>query len=275
MPSIPCWQVNAFTSRPFGGNPAAVCWLQEPAPVDWMQAVAAEMNLSETAYARSLGDLIELRWFTPLAEVDLCGHATLATAHALWSNGVRPQGQPLRFQTKSGVLTCTQTPSTGTEGQPGRIELDFPATPALPCDAPAGLLATLGLDASDVVFVGRTRFDLLVAVQRAETVRGVQPDMARLRSVPVRGVIVTALSDYLGCDFQSRFFAPAVGVDEDPVCGSAHCALAPFWGERLGKTELVARQVSRRVGELWLRREGDRVILAGEAVTVWRGEVVV
>ncbi len=277
MTTIPCWQVNAFTSRPFGGNPAAVCWLEQPASDDWMQAVAREMNLSETAYVRPVDDRLELRWFTPVSEVDLCGHATLATAHALWTAGVRSDRDPLRFQTRSGWLTCRRV--AGADGR-NRIELDFPATPAVAADPPPGLLSALGLPESEsgspsVVHVGRTKFDWLVVLRSAEQVRQLRPDYSRLREFPVRGVIVTARSDDTGCDFQSRFFAPVVGVDEDPVCGSAHCALTPYWGDVLGRNELVARQVSSRVGELWLRREGDRVILAGEAVMIWRGEVVV
>jgi PhzF family phenazine biosynthesis protein len=283
MPTVPCWQVNAFTSRPFGGNPAAVCWLEQPVTDDWMQSIAAEMNLSETAYVRPTPSGLELRWFTPVSEVDLCGHATLATAHALWWAGVRPDSEPLRFHTKSGLLTCTRaTDSSGHQ----RIELDFPATPATPCDPPPGLFAALGLPdpaadqlttqlSSTVLHVGRTRFDLLVVLESAARVRTLRPDYALLREFPIRGVIVTARSDDATCDFQSRFFAPAVGVDEDPVCGSAHCALAPYWGELLGQTNLFARQVSRRGGDLWLRRDGDRVVLGGEAVTIWQGQVLV
>lgn len=278
MATIPCWQVNAFTSRPFGGNPAAVCWLEQPASEEWMQSIAAEMNLAETAYVRPTETGLELRWFTPVAEVDLCGHATLATAHALWWAGLRSDQAPLVFQTKSGALTCTRRLS---ETGRTRIELDFPATPAVAYPPPAGLFTALGLPSVSenacprVVWFGKSRFDYLVVVDQAELVRTLRPDYVRLREFAVRGVIVTARSDNATCDFQSRFFAPAVGVDEDPVCGSAHCALAPYWGEVIGRETLVARQVSRRGGDLFLRRSGDRVVLGGEAVTIWQGQVVV
>jgi PhzF family phenazine biosynthesis protein len=263
MASVKLWQVDAFTDRPFAGNPAAVCWLEQEADAAWMQAVAAEMNLAETAFVRRLGDGHELRWFTPTVEVDLCGHATLATAHAVWEAKLAPADVPLRFSTKSGVLTC---------GRSGEwTELDFPATPASPSEPPAGLLEALGVGPE---FVGRSRFDYLVVLSSEEAVRSVRPDYRRLREVPTRGVIVTAPSDEPQYDFVSRFFAPAVGVDEDPVCGSAHCCLTPYWSDRLGKQELVARQVSSRGGVLRLRNRGERVVLGGRAVTVLRGELI-
>lgn len=264
MSAIPCWQVDAFTSLPFKGNPAAICWLEEPAQDEWMQAVAAEMNLAETAYVRPLGDELELRWFTPTVEVDLCGHATLATAHALWWSGRFPADQPLRFQTRSGVLTARMVDSM--------IELDFPALPAVPTEPPPGLLAALGI--SSPVFVGRSRFDALIVLSHESEVRRVQPDFTRLREIPIRGTIVTAPAADSEFDCASRFFAPAVGVDEDPVCGSAHCCLAVYWSERLGRPEVRAHQVSQREGILRLRLEGDRVKLAGHAVTVWEGNVL-
>lgn len=256
------WQVDAFTDRPFAGNPAAVCWLEAEADPTWMQAVAAEMNLAETAFVRRLGDEHELRWFTPTVEVDLCGHATLAAAHALWEAGLASADGPLRFSTRSGVLTCVRSGDW--------IELDFPATPPSPCDPPDGLLDALGVRAG---FVGRSRFDCLVALDSEAAVRSVRPDFRRLGEVPARGVIVTAPSDDPRFDFVSRFFAPAVGVDEDPVCGSAHCCLTPYWSGRLGKRELSARQVSARGGVLRLRNRDDRIVLGGQAVTVLRGEL--
>lgn len=263
MGSVPCWQVDAFTDRPFGGNPAAVCWLEsEPDPL-WMQSVAAEMNLSETAFVRRLPDGLELRWFTPTVEVDLCGHATLATSHALWSSGTVPADETLRFHTKSGVLVCRRAGDL--------IELDFPATPALPATAPEGLLAALGVEA---VHLGKTKFDYLVELKSANCVRAVRPDFQKLAEIPCRGVIVTARSDDPEYDFLSRFFAPAVGVNEDPVCGSAHCCLTPYWAARLGKFKFKAYQASARGGVLHLRLDGDRVILGGQAVTVWRGELL-
>lgn len=263
MSSIRCWQVDAFTSRAFGGNPAAVCWLEAEADPSWMQSVASEMNLSETAFVRRVDDGLELRWFTPTVEVDLCGHATLATAHALWSADVAPRSEPLRFHTKSGLLTCTRDGDF--------IELDFPATPAKPVPAPEGLAEALG---AEPAFVGKSRFDLLAAFPSADVVRRLQPDFARLAEIPVRGVIVTSPADDPQFDFISRFFAPNCGVNEDPVCGSAHCCLTPYWAERLGKTELRAFQASARGGVLRLRLKDERVLLAGQAVTVWRGELL-
>lgn len=272
---IPCWQVDAFTHRPFRGNPAAVCWLEKEADPDWMQSVAAEMNLAETAFVRRLGADFELRWFTPQVEVDLCGHATLATAHALWSAGLVPASEVLRFETRSGRLTCTRTEdSTTTGGAPGGpfIELDFPATPPESISMPPELLEVLGVDAAD--YVGRSRFDYLVVARSEAVVRAARPDYVRLAKYPVRGVIVTGPSDDPAFDFASRFFAPAVGVDEDPVCGSAHCCLAPYWSGGLGKANLMAHQVSAREGILRLKCRGDRVLLGGQAVTVWRGELL-
>jgi predicted PhzF superfamily epimerase YddE/YHI9 len=264
MKRIPCFQIDAFTERPFGGNPAAVCWLEQPVDPAWMQQVAQEMNLSETAFVAPGKRHLNLRWFTPVVEVDLCGHATLATAHALWSEGLVPSDRPLVFETHSGELTCRLVE--------GWIELNFPATPPTPCEPPDGLFDSLGV-AGD--WVGRSRFDLLVHYPDPRILRGLTPDFVRMKSIAARGVIVTAPSDLPGVDLLSRFFAPQVGVDEDPVCGSAHCCLAPFWASRLGQLELVARQVSRREGHLRLRVAGDRVVLGGHARTVWRGELLV
>ncbi len=263
MSPIRCWQVDAFTNRLFGGNPAAICWLEDEADPIWMQSVASEMNLSETAFVRRLSDGHELRWFTPTVEVDLCGHATLATAHALWSSDLVPQGEPLRFHTRSGVLTCTQNGDF--------IELDFPATPPNSVAIPPALSEALGAEPS---YVGKSCFDYLAVFDSAEDVRTLKPDFRKLEKIPVRGVIVTAAADDPRFDFVSRFFAPALGVDEDPVCGSAHCCLTPYWAERLNKTDLMAHQVSARGGVLRLRLNGDRVILGGQAVTVWRGELL-
>jgi predicted PhzF superfamily epimerase YddE/YHI9 len=259
-------QVDAFTDRAFGGNPAAVCVLPGAADEGWMQRVASEMNLSETAYVHREGpDAWRLRWFTPAAEVDLCGHATLATAHALWEGGHLPEGEPARFESRSGRLTATR-------GAGGWIELDFPAEPAVAVELPEGERAAVGVP---LRCAGRNRMDLLVELADAAAVRGYRPDIGRLAEVPARGVIVTARGEPgSGYDFISRFFAPRLGVPEDPVCGSAHCALAPYWAERLGKSELVAYQASARGGVLRLRVAGDRVVLAGQAVTTLRGELV-
>ncbi len=260
---VKCWQVDAFTNRPFGGNPAAVCWLEAEADAQWMQSVAAEMNLSETAFVRPLNDGLELRWFTPTVEVDLCGHATLATAHALWSSKTIPQGQELRFHTRSGVLTCTQ------DGE--FIELDFPATPPTEVPTLDGLVAALG---AVPIYLGKSCFDYLAVFESAETVKLLKPDFRKLEQFPVRGVIISAPAADPSFDFVSRFFAPNVGVDEDPVCGSAHCCLTPYWAQRLGKKELMANQISTRGGVLRLKLRDNRVILGGQAVTVWRGELL-
>lgn len=259
-------QVDAFTDRAFGGNPAAVCVLPGPADASWMQKVAMEMNLSETAFThREEMGLWRLRWFTPTVEVDLCGHATLATSHALWEGGHLPESEPARFETRSGRLTATREAD-------GWIAMDFPAEPPRAVDLTDAERAALGVP---VRWAGRNRMDLLVELADEATVRTYPPDFGRLAEVPGRGVIITAQadpgSDY---DFVSRFFAPRLGVPEDPVCGSAHCALTPYWAERLGNTALQARQVSERVGVLRLRLEGDRVVLAGRAVTTLRGALL-
>jgi len=262
MNTIPCLQVDAFTDRPFSGNPAAVCLLDDERDSQWMQAVAAEMNLSETAFVRPLADGFELRWFTPAVEVDLCGHATLASAHVLWSEGIVGDDEAIPFHTKSGELECAR------HGE--LIEMDFPATSAEPLQADEGLSEALGVEPS---WIGGSKFDRLVLVESAQVLRTLQPDFARLKEVLVRGVIVTSESDDPRFDFLSRFFGPAVGIDEDPVTGSAHCCLGPFWGERLGKTEMTAFQASARGGIVHVRVAGERIVLGGNAVTVVRGEL--
>ncbi|HVR38741.1 MAG TPA: PhzF family phenazine biosynthesis protein [Thermoanaerobaculia bacterium] len=254
-------QIDAFTSEPFRGNPAAVCFLDSARDAEWMQGVAAEMNLSETAFLEPRDDGWSLRWFTPAIEVELCGHATLASAHALWEEGLLAHDATARFHTLSGLLTASRTGDW--------IELDFPAKPEERADPPAELLPALGTDA---VYVGRNKFDYLVEVASEEIVRALKPDHALLRTIPVRGVIVTSRSSEY--DFISRFFAPGSGVDEDPVTGSAHCCLGPYWAQRLGKNEFVAYQASPRGGVVRVRLEGDRVKLGGRAVTVLRGELM-
>ena len=262
-------QVDAFTDRPFSGNPAAVCILTGPAEDRWMQDVALEMNLSETAFVRGLDDesTFSLRWFTPHSEVDLCGHATLATAHVLWEEGLLTADQSPRFETRSGLLTARR----GHDG----IELDFPGEPvgAEPTTAEEWAVLRTAIPAP-IQFAGRNRMDLLVELNREEEVRSLRPEIRLLEQLPVRGVIVTSRSATAGYDFVSRFFAPRVGVDEDPVCGSAHCCLGPYWREKLGRSQLTARQVSRRGGVVKVRVEGVRVTLIGQAVTVLRGELV-
>ncbi|MHC4914768.1 MAG: PhzF family phenazine biosynthesis protein [Planctomycetota bacterium] len=258
--------VDAFTSKPFAGNPAAVCLLRGEREDAWMQSVAAEMNLSETAFLLERGDGFSLRWFTPETEVDLCGHATLAGAHVLFEEGLADAAAGARFQTASGPLAAARA---GEE-----IELDFPALPAEACELPADLLGALGARGEAAVWSGRSRFDYLVELESAEAVRALRPDFPRLREADVRGTIVTARSDRPDVDFISRFFAPHEGVDEDPVTGSAHCVLGPYWGERLGKTELVGFQASKRGGTVRVGLRGERVTLAGRAVTVSRGELL-
>jgi PhzF family phenazine biosynthesis protein len=256
-------QVDAFADRPFGGNPAAVCVLSAPRGERWMQDVAREMNLSETAFLHPENEGYRLRWFTPAVEVALCGHATLASAHVLWQDGHLPTDRQARFHTLSGLLTADRRGEW--------IELDFPATGPAPAPPPAGLAAALGVEPR---WVGRSRFDYLVLVEHEDTVRNLQPDFAALEQVDARGIIVTSRAATPGYDFVSRFFAPRAGVPEDPVTGSAHCALTPFWSERLGRTEMTAYQASPRGGTVRVRHAGDRVVLAGQAVTVLEGELV-
>jgi predicted PhzF superfamily epimerase YddE/YHI9 len=257
----PIYQVDAFTSRPFTGNPAAVCILSGPADESWMQSVAMEMNLSETAFLHEQEDGYSLRWFTPAAEVALCGHATLASAHILWETGLLSPEETARFHTRSGLLTARPFDEW--------IELDFPATPPLPAEEPPDLGPALGVQP---LSIWQNRFDYLVEVGEPGAVRSLQPDFSALARLPVRGVIVTSRSDRPEYDFISRFFAPAVGVNEDPVTGSAHCCLTPFWGERLGKTEMTAFQASPRGGVVKVRQSGPRVLLCGQAITVMRAD---
>jgi PhzF family phenazine biosynthesis protein len=271
---IPLVQVDAFAHQPFVGNPAAVCVLDPPTdpPAEssiaatWMQQVAAEMNLSETAFVYPEGDRFRLRWFTPIVEVDLCGHATLATAHVLWQLEYRPPTESLQFETRSGLL--------GAHLRDGWIELNFPAKPPHAIDPPEDLIRSLGIPPQMTPnYVGFDGADYLVEVDSETTLRELQPDFSRLARFPVRGMIVTSRAQHKDYDFVSRFFAPAAGVDEDPVTGSAHCCLTPFWQQRLDRSELVAYQASARGGFLRVRLEGDRVVLAGQAVTVFQGEL--
>jgi PhzF family phenazine biosynthesis protein len=260
--TVPLFHVDAFTDRPFAGNPAAVCLLPAWKPDPWLQAVAREMNLSETSFLVEQSGVFDLRWFTPAVEVDLCGHATLAAAHVLFEQG-RASGPEVRFSTKSGILTAVRADDG--------IELDFPLKPEITAEAPPGLLAALGASAR---YVGRNQFDYLVEVESETTLRGISPDFKRLTGVKARGVIVTSLADDQRYDFVSRFFAPAVGIDEDPVTGSAHCCLGAYWRKRLGKSEFLAYQASARSGVIRVRVAGDRVALGGTAVTVARGELL-
>ena len=257
------YQVDAFSDQPFAGNPAAVCLLPAPREKHWMQLVAREMNLSETAFLHPENDGWRLRWFTPTVEVALCGHATLASAHVLWETGQLAPTATAHFYTDSGLLTAKRDGSS--------IELDFPAKIAVPTEAPAGLDEALSVKP---LAVCRSAFDYLVEVNAETTLRALKPDFGKLGQLPVRGVIVTSRSDQAQFDFVSRFFAPASGVNEDPVTGSAHCTLGPFWQERLKRSEFRAFQASARGGVLTVRVAGDRVFLGGNAVTVLRGELL-
>jgi PhzF family phenazine biosynthesis protein len=264
-------QVDAFADKPFAGNPAAVCILEQARDEGWMQLLAREMNLSETAFLVKRGDAYDLRWFTPLVEVDLCGHATLASAHVLWEQGYLKLADPARFHTKSGVLTATRK-GTWTE-------MNFPATPVkLDSGLRENIEATLG---TKVRNAGRTCYDYFAELESEEAVRSARPDFSMLGRLPARGLIVTSAapgsvtgetsgSEY---DYVSRFFAPAAGIDEDPVTGSAHCCLGPYWKERLGRDNLIGYQSSARGGIVRTGCEGDRVLLSGQAVTVLRGEL--
>ena len=257
----PLLQIDAFTDRAFAGNPAAVALLDAPADAAWMQAVAAEMNLAETAFVVPDGGRFGLRWFTPTVEVDLCGHATLASAHALWTEGRVPVDVTIRFDTRSGELRAARVGD--------RIELDFPANVATEAEPPVGFLEALGIEGL-VRFAATADGWFLVELADETAVRAVTPDLRRLAAFPV--CVVTAPAGE-GADIASRVFGPSVGIDEDPVTGSAHCILVTWWAPRLGSS-LRARQASARGGELDVRLEGDRVLLAGRAVTVLRGELL-
>lgn len=254
--------VDAFTDRPFAGNPAAVCPLSEEASPTWMQSVAAEMNLSETAFVHQRDGRWNLRWFTPTVEVDLCGHATLAAAHALWESGIVPIGEPLVFHTRSGELKVV--------ADGAGYQMDFPALPVARSQPPDDLSDALN---AIPVWVGANGMDLFIELADEDTVRSLRPDMTRIARYPVRGVIVTARA--AATDFVSRFFAPACGIPEDPVTGSAHCALGPYWAAKLGRNDLVGFQASARGGRVKVSVRGDRVVLGGTAVTVLRGDLAV
>lgn len=263
------YQVDAFAEEAFKGNPAGVCLLEEPRPEAWMQDVAAEMNLSETAFVSRAADGIDLRWFTPTTEVPLCGHATLASAHILWEVGLLPAEETARFQTRSGALRARR--------HGGRVEIDLPAITAEPADAPEILLRALGVRPIETLRTpdrGQGDHDHLLVLESEVAVRSVRPDFATLRTQVPASVIVTARAAGGQFDFVSRFFAAAWGIDEDPVTGVAHCSLVPFWSRRLGKSEVVAYQASARGGVVRGRVEGGRAFLAGGAVTVIRGALL-
>lgn len=257
---IDLWLIDAFTDTPFSGNPAGVCLLTQPRPDIWMQGVAREMNQAETAFLTKRKEGYDLRWFTPTTEVELCGHATLASAHFLWARRKVAAKSKIKFHTRSGVLTAAK--------QQEWIVLDFPATPPEPCEPPPYLLDAFKAQGSPAF---KTKFDYMVVTEQPAKLRALKPDYRLLNAIETRGIIVTAPSDEPGVDFISRFFAPTAGVDEDPVTGSAHCALAPYWAARLGRNELIGRQVSARGGIVRVQNAGARVMLGGKAVTVVKG----
>ena len=259
---IPYYQVDAFTSSPFSGNPAAVCLLAKEKSARWMQSVAAEINLSETAFVQPTHDVHTLRWFTPWTEVNLCGHATLAAAHVLWESGQVAAKQDIRFKTSSGILT--------TQRVNDEIQMNFPAETPLSCAAVTGLEAALGGMPLKVL---KCQSDYLVVLENEHAVRHLQPDFPALMAIAARGIIVTARSDSRDADFVSRFFAPRIGINEDPVTGSTHCVLATYWSDKLGKQQMIARQLSARGGVLQLRLNKDRVLIRGTACTVIKGDL--
>lgn len=259
--SIPYFLIDAFAERPFEGNPAAVCLLPAPFEPAWMQLVAREMNLSETAFVCARATGFDLRWFTPTVEVELCGHATLASAHALWSKNVLDPHATARFFTRSGELTARR------HGE--QIVLDFPTEPAQEAVPPDGLVRALGVTPR---WIGASRFDYLCELESEAAVRAIAPDLGLLARVQARGVIVTARSSGR-FDFVSRFFAPAAGVPEDPATGSAHCTLGPFWAERLKKTDLTGWQASPRGGLIGVAVRGQRTQLLGRAFTIAEGKL--
>lgn len=261
MPDL--WIIDSFADAPFSGNPAGVCLLPEDRPDEWHQAVAGELNQAATAFLTRKDEDWALRWFNPRVELELCGHGTLASAHFLWESGRAQRTRATRFHTRRGVLTAASDGDW--------ILLNFPSTPPAEAALPEGVADALGVKP---VWSGRSPFDLFIHVDSAETVRSLSPDLARLAAIDTRGFIVTAEGDSRGIDFVSRFFSPRVGVGEDPVTGSAHCALAPYWAGLIGRSALAGHQASARGGVVRVEARGARVMLAGKAKTVMRGELV-
>jgi len=260
------FQVDAFTDKPFTGNPAAVCLLENPQSDSWMQGMAMEMNLSETAFLLKIQEGFSLKWFTPKTEVSLCGHATLASAHILWEEEILKREEDAIFHTKSGKLVASK--------KDNGIEMDFPSMSVEGADAPKSLIRALKIKPS---YIGRyvlsSGASYLIEVESEDIVRNMDPDFGKLRFEDAKAIIVTSISESSDYDFISRFFAPALGIDEDPVTGSAHCYLAPYWASKLQKNELVGYQVSKRSGVVHCRVSGNRVFLRGKAVTVFKGEL--
>ena len=256
------FHVDAFTNVPFKGNPAVVCLLPEEGDPQWMQQFAREMNLSETAFLYRIEEGFSLRWFTPLTEVELCGHATLASAHALWEAGEAPQNKPISFMTLSGKLTASKANEW--------IELNFPASYSEPCDLSDYYLDALGITP---LAVFQSNGQYLIEMGEEAAVRAVKPDFSALRRLPGKGIIITARSNKPGIDFVSRYFAPWIGINEDPVTGSAHTILGPYWQKKLSKDHMTGYQVSKRGGSIKIRMSGERVYISGQAVTISRGLV--
>ncbi len=256
--------IDAFTDQPFSGNPAGVTLLSEPKDDDWMQQVAFEMNLSETAFLLKREDGFDLRWFTPKTEVDLCGHATLASAHIIWENGILPPEKMATFHTRSGVLTA--------EKKDGIIEMGFPALYARPEEFSPELLEAFKISPT---YAGMFDEKHLFEVESEEIVTSLDPDFNHLKKLEGRGVVITAASESGEYDFVSRYFAPWVGVNEDPVTGTSHCCLAIHWSKRLEKKELKAYQASPRGGYLTMKVVDDRVLLGGQAVTIFTGDLLI
>jgi PhzF family phenazine biosynthesis protein len=262
MPSL--FHVNAFSDQAFNGNPAAVCLLDSIKPDSWLQNVAAQMNLSETAFVTTIDNGYSLRWFTPLKEVDMCGHATLASAHVLWQQGIIDKKETIFFQTLSGMLSATL--------QDDQIELDFPRLALTPIDPPEQLIKLLGITPIFSAMFGEKH---LFVIEDQQQLVQLNPDFSALASIAGRGISITCKSNDSQYDFVSRYFAPWVGINEDPANGSSHCALTPYWAGRLGKQELTAYQASKRGGELKLRLASERVKISGQAITVLKAELLV
>jgi len=258
--STPIFQVDAFTDQLFAGNPAAVVILEGQQESAWMQSVAREMNLSETAFVHAQQGGYHLQWFTPQVEVDLCGHATLATAHILWQTGLVQRGETIRFFTRSGWLAASQRDDL--------IEMDFPSAPVIPADITEEIITAVGLRPD---FTGISGEKWLFEYANEDAIRGLKPDFAALKQRKGRALAVTAPSHTPDIDFVSRYFAPWVGIDEDPVTGSAHCFLGRYWGQKLGKNYMTAYQASARGGIVHVRLSGDRTYVGGKAVTVFEG----
>ena len=258
------FQVDSFTLNAFKGNPAGVCLLTHPVEAEWMQNVAAEMNVAETAFILKTQDHFDLRWFAPKSEVELCGHATLASAHILWQEGICHPAEQIQFKTLSGTLIANKVQN--------KIELDFPTTPVKEISDKSTLERVV---AQNILYAGKNRFDFLVQLDGEEKIRNFNPDFEKIKSLGNRGLIITSRADSGNYDFVSRFFAPTIGIDEDPVTGSAHCTLGPFWQDRLQKSEFLGYQASARGGEVNVKVQNDRAILGGQAVTVFRGDIIV